>query len=132
MIDATSTERTRVEQTLSQTEGLAFDVLVGSRAKGNEYADSDWDIAIQWARTLSLTEQLRRTELLRHQLRVALKLDEGKIDLIDVSGAGLTMRALVAEEGKEIVVQDDLAWIRFLSATWFELEDHYWREQHAA
>jgi len=42
------------------------------------------------------------------------------------------MRALVAEEGKEIVVQDDLAWIRFLSATWFELEDHYWRAQHAA
>jgi len=132
MIDATSAETTLVEQTLSQTEGLAFAVLVGSRAEGNEYADSDWDIAIQWARTLSLTEQLRRTELLRHQLRVALKLDEGKIDLIDVSGAGLTMRALVAEEGKELVVQDDLAWIRFLSATWFELEDHYWRAHHAA
>jgi len=89
-------------------------------------------IAIQWARTLSLTEQLRRTELLRQQLRLALDLDEDKIDLIDVSGAGLTMRALVAEQGKELVVQDDLAWIRFLSATWFELEDHYWRAQHAA
>jgi len=132
MIDATSAETTRVEQKLSQTEGLAFAVLVGSRAEGNEHADSDWDIAIQWARTLSLTEQLRRTELLRQQLRLALDLDEDKIDLIDVSGAGLAMRALVAEEGKEIVVQDDLAWIRFLSATWFELEDHYWRAQHAA
>ena len=132
MIDATSAETTRVEQTLSQTEGLAFAVLVGSRAEGNEHADSDWDIAIQWARTLSLTEQLRRTELLRQQLRLALDLDEDKIDLIDVSGAGLAMRALVAEEGKELVVQDDLAWIRFLSATWFELEDHYWRAQHAA
>lgn len=132
MIDATSAETTRVEQTLFQTEGLAFAVLVGSRAEGKEHADSDWDIAIQWARTLSLTEQLRRTELLRQQLRLALDLDEDKIDLIDVSGAGLAMRALVAEEGKEIVVQDDLAWIRFLSATWFELEDHYWRAQHAA
>ena len=132
MIDATSAETTRVEQKLSQTEGLAFAVLVGSRAEGNEHADSDWDIAIQWARTLSLTEQLRRTELLRQQLRLALDLDEDKIDLIDVSGAGLAMRALVAEEGKELVVQDDLAWIRFLSATWFELEDHYWRAQHAA
>jgi len=131
-MDATSAETTRVEQTLSQTEGLAFAVLVGSRAEGKEHADSDWDIAIQWARTLSLTEQLRRTELLRQQLRLALDLDEDKIDLIDVSGAGLVMRALVAEEGKEIVVQDDLAWIRFLSATWFELEDHYWRAQHAA
>jgi predicted nucleotidyltransferase len=132
MMDATFTERTRVEQTLSQTEGLAFAVLVGSRAEGSAHAHSDWDIAIQWARTLSLTEQLRRTELLRHQLRLALGLDEDKIDLIDVSGAGLAMRALVAEEGKELVVQDDLAWIRFLSATWFELEDHYWREQYAA
>ena len=132
MIESTFAERTRVEQTLARTEGLAFSVLVGSRAEGNEHADSDWDIAIQWARTLSLTEQLRRTELLRYQLRLALGLDEDKIDLIDVSGAGLTMRALVAEQGKELVVQDDLAWIRFLSATWFELEDHYWRAQHAA
>ena len=132
MIDATFAERTRVEQTLYQADGLAFAVLVGSRAEGSAHAHSDWDIAIQWARTLSLTEQLRRTELLRHQLRLALKLDEDKIDLIDVSGAGLTMRALVAEQGKELVVQDDLAWIRFLSATWFELEDHFWRAQHAA
>ena len=132
MIDATFAERTRVEQTLSQTDGLAFAVLVGSRAEGSAHAHSDWDIAIQWARTLSLTEQLRRTELLRYQLRLALGVEEDKIDLIDVSGAGLTMRALVAEQGKELVVQDDLAWIRFLSATWFELEDHYWRAQHAA
>lgn len=131
-MDTTSAETICVEHTLSQTEGLAFAVLVGSRAEGSAHAHSDWDIAIQWARTLSLTEQLRRTELLRQQLRLALDLDEDKIDLIDVSGAGLTMRALVAEQGKELVVQDDLAWIRFLSATWFELEDHYWRAQHAA
>ena len=131
-MDTTSAETICVEHTLSQTEGLAFAVLVGSRAEGSAHAHSDWDIAIQWARTLSLTEQLRRTELLRQQLRLALDLDEDKIDLIDVSGAGLTMWALVAEQGKELVVQDDLAWIRFLSATWFELEDHYWRAQHAA
>jgi predicted nucleotidyltransferase len=132
MMDATFTETTRLEQTLSQAKGLDFAVLVGSRAEGSAHAHSDWDIAIQWARALSLTEQLRRTELLRQQLRLALGVEEDKIDLIDVSGAGLAMRALVAEEGKELVVQDDLAWIRFLSATWFELEDHYWREQHAA
>jgi len=78
MMDATFTETTHVEQTLSQTEGLAFAVLVGSRAEGNEHAHSDWDIAIQWARTLSLTEQLRRTESLRYQLRLVLGLDEDK------------------------------------------------------
>ena len=132
MIESTFAERIRVEHALSQADGLAFAMLVGSRAEGGAHAHSDWDIAIQWARTLSLTEQLIRTELLRHQLRLALGLDEDKIDLIDVSGAGLTMRALVAEQGKELVVHDDLAWIRFLSATWFELEDHYWRAQHAA
>lgn len=132
MMDVTSPDKTLVEQTLSRTEGLAFSVLVGSREEGRAHAHSDLDIAIQWARTLSLTEQLRRTELLRYQLRLALELDEDKIDLIDVSGAGLAMRALVAEQGKALVVYDDLAWIRFLSATWFELEDHYWRAQHAA
>ena len=42
------------------------------------------------------------------------------------------MCALVAEEGQVLVVNDELAWVRFLKTTWFELEDHYWREQHAA
>ena len=132
MIDFALPQINRVQQTLAQTEGLAFAVLVGSRAEGRAHARSDWDIAINWAPTLALTEQLSRTELLRHQLRLALDLDEDKIDLIEVSGASLAMRALVAEQGEELVVRDDLAWIRFLSATWFELEDHYWRAQHAA
>ena len=131
-MDVALPQRTRAQQTLAQIEGLAFAVLVGSRAEGRAHARSDWDIAIQWAPTLSLTEQLSRTELLRHQLRLALDLDEDKIDLIEVSGAGLAMRALVAEQGEELFVRDDLSWIRFLSATWFELEDHYWRAQHAA
>jgi hypothetical protein len=28
---------------------LVFSVLVGSRAKGTAHANSDWDIALQWA-----------------------------------------------------------------------------------
>lgn len=76
-------------------------------------------------------ELLRRTELLRQSLANALETTDDQIDLVDLAHARLAMRALVAEEGKELVIQDELAWIRFLNHTWFELEDHYWREQHA-
>ena len=77
-------------------------------------------------------DKLTQTELLRHTLKKFLNIEEQQVDLIDIAHARLAMRALVAEEGQVLVVNDELAWVRFLKTTWFELEDHYWREQHAA
>jgi predicted nucleotidyltransferase len=117
---------------LAQSADLAFAVLVGSRANGTAHERSDWDIAIQWAPSLAGTDKWVATELLRQELRHTLQVREDQIDLIDLADARLAMRALVAEEGVPVHIANDLAWVRFLQSTWSQLEDHQWRQQHAA
>jgi predicted nucleotidyltransferase len=132
MSDSITPQIQLLEQSLRQQTGLAFAVLVGSQRSGQAHAQSDWDIAVQWREELELMDKLTQTELLRHTLKKLLNIEEQQVDLIDIAHARLAMRALVAEEGQVLVVNDELAWVRFLKTTWFELEDHYWREQHAA
>lgn len=119
-------------RTLAAQPGLSFAVLVGSRATGNAHLDSDWDVAVQWARYLAGTEKLQATEQLRQALKNTLGVPEAQIDLIDLADARLAMRVLVAEEGITLNMNDDLAWVRYLQNTWAELEDNQWRQQHAA
>ena len=132
MSDSVTPQIQLLEQSLRQQTDLAFAVLVGSQRSGQAHAQSDWDIAVQWREELELMDKLTQTELLRHTLKKFLNIEEQQVDLIDIAHARLAMRALVAEEGQVLVVNDELAWVRFLKTTWFELEDHYWREQHAA
>ncbi|MDO3377837.1 type VII toxin-antitoxin system MntA family adenylyltransferase antitoxin [Geoalkalibacter halelectricus] len=110
---------------------LELAVLIGSRARKEATADSDWDIALQWHRRDSFSEQLAATENLRRQLSHHLKVPEASIDLIDLPRAGLTMRAVVAEEGIVLNAQDSLIWKRFLQRVWRELEEYYWDEIYA-
>jgi len=119
-------------QLLAQTAGLAFAVLVGSRANGTAHEGSDWDIAIQWSKNLSAMDRLVATEELRQRLSQALQTSAEQVDLIDLADARLAMRALVAQEGQTLHIADDLAWVRFLQTTWAELEDNEWRRTHAA
>jgi len=132
MSDSVTPQIQLLEQSFRQQTGLAFAVLVGSQRNGQAHSQSDWDIAVQWREELELMDKLTQTELLRHTLKKLLNIEEQQVDLIDIAHARLAMRALVAEEGQVLVVNDELAWVRFLKTTWFELEDHYWREQHAA
>ncbi|MCF6282029.1 MAG: nucleotidyltransferase domain-containing protein [Candidatus Polarisedimenticolaceae bacterium] len=107
-------------------------VLVGSRAEGRAQPDSDWNITIQWKRQLSTLENLANTETLRHALAASLKIEDNKIDLIDLPRAKLAMRALVAEAGVPLKGEEYLVWNHFLSRTWRELEAYEWEKQHAA
>ena len=132
MSPTATTDLQDLRRLLEGQHRLEFAVLIGSRSTGQATVQSDWDIAIQWGAELSFAEQLSRTEQLRHALMRSLGIEEKKVDLIDVRIARLAMRALVAEEGRVLAVNDELAWIRFLKTTWSELEDHYWRAQHAA
>jgi predicted nucleotidyltransferase len=116
---------------LTDTPEVLFAVLVGSRANGSATENSDWDIAIQWQYGDAL-ERIARHELMRHRLARILEAPDEPIDLIDLSNARLAMRALVAEEGFLLVVNDELAWAKFLTRTWRELEDFYWERAHAA
>lgn len=119
-------------QVLQQQPQLVFAVLVGSRANGSAHAQSDWDIALQWAPDLDWFYVLGQTEALRSQLALALKVSPQSIDLIELRRANLTMRATVAEEGIPLTGGDSLPWMHFLQRTWRELETHYWEQQHAA
>jgi predicted nucleotidyltransferase len=124
--------KSTVHAVLISTSGLAFAVLVGSRAEGTARQDSDWDIAIQWSTRMLSMDKLGTTEELRQSLCRALQVADSQIDLFDLSDARLTMRALVAEEGVPLWISDDLAWVRFLQNTWAQLEDNQWRKQHTA
>ena len=117
---------------LSQQPSLEFAVLVGSRANGSAHAQSDWDIALQWAPQLDWLTVIGVMETLRQTLAQAIGVDPSSIDLIELRRANLAMRASVAEEGVLLYEDDSLAWMRFLQRTWRELEDFYWEKSHAA
>lgn len=119
-------------QTLRAEPQLEFAVLVGSRAKDGSHADSDWDIALQWSSELDWMTVLGNTETLRRKLSASMGVAADKIDLIELRRANLAMRASVAEEGAPLKGEDTLAWIHFLQRTWRELEDFYWKQNHAA
>lgn len=124
--------RSQVDSIFARHAELEFAVLVGSRASGHARPESDWDIAIRWARDMSAFKRLELTESLRLDLARLLKVGPEKIDLIDMAVARLAMRALVAEHGQVLYGADSLQWLRFLQTTWAQLEDFDWRQRHAA
>lgn len=111
---------------------LELAVIIGSQANGTSRPGSDWDIALQWSRSLTFTEQLAATEHLRSLLARELNVPLQSIDLIDLPTARLAMRAVVAEEGIVLKGGESLAWYRFLQRTWRELEEQYWEQLYAA
>lgn len=128
----TNANLAELAEVLQRQSELEFAVLVGSRSNGAARADSDWDIAIRWRRRLNPVERLDATESLRLQLAQAIGVNPEAIDLIDLAQARLAMRALVAEQGRVLAGENSLSWMRFLQATWAEIEDFHWRRQHAA
>lgn len=124
-------ENSALQQVLQRQPCLAFAVLVGSRATGQQRPDSDWDIALQWAPTVDAYAALGATETLRRELASALQQPEAAVDLIDLHRANLAMRASVAEEGVPLHIADELAWAQFLIRTWRELEQFEWEQRHA-
>jgi len=121
-----------LKSVFSIIHGLELAVLVGSQSNGTARSDSDWDFAIQWNREMSFMQQLSATEELRKHIATSLKTELTGVDLIDLPSAGLTMRALVAEDGIILYADETLAWFHFLRRTWRELEEQYWEQIYAA
>ena len=116
---------------------LELAILVGSRALNTATQDmatqhSDWDIAIRWEKGINNLALLEQAEELKQKIAEAISTHPDQIDLIDITTARLAMRAVIAEEGIILKGEDTLAWSHFLTQTWAELEDYYWRKQHAA
>ena len=120
-----------LRQALTAVPEILFAVLVGSRINGSATENSDWDIAVQWRYGDALA-RIGKHELMRRRLAGILHVAEEQIDLIDLSNAQLAMRVLVVEEGFLLVANDELAWAKYLTRTWRELEDFYWERAHAA
>jgi len=125
---------TQLRQNLqSRYPELEICALIGSRARGDHRADSDWDFAIQWPKDgLDPWDALTRTEQLRQDLASWLSCKADAIDLVELPGAGLAIRAAVAEEGTPLKGGEELPWFHFLSRTWRDLEDYYWDDMYAA
>lgn len=122
-----------LRQYLSNIPELELAVLIGSRATNKDHKHSDWDIAVRWHQRddIDIINLLARPETLRRALAQHLKLSIEKIDLIDFTNSGLTMRAVIAEEGIVLKGAESLAWHYFLQRTWRDLEDYYWDQCYA-
>ncbi len=122
----------RLKAVLNEQLDLELAVLVGSQVEGGASPSSDWDIAIRWKRCVTPYQQLGKTETLRRLLAKNLELPEAQIDLVDLTSAGLAMRAVVAEEGLVLKGENTLPWHYFLERTWRDLESYYWDDVYAA
>lgn len=111
---------------------LELVILIGSQASGNASEASDWDIALRWNINIHRIKALKLTEILKQKISEATHIHKDEIDFIDIPQARLAMRAVIAEEGMILKGEDTLAWNHFLTQTWAELEDYYWRQNHAA
>jgi predicted nucleotidyltransferase len=130
--DASGEALNALRNVLAATPGLAFAVLVGSRANNSARSDSDWDIALQWHIATPWMQMLGDQETLRRQIAETLGVPAERIDLIDLPRANLAMRANAAENGRVLKGEDTLEWAHFLTRTWRELEDFYWEQSHAS
>lgn len=121
-----------LSQLLQTIPDLELAVLIGSQALGTATPHSDWDIAIRWKKQLNGLAQLEQLEILKQKIADTIEIHKDQIDLIDIPLARLAMRAVIAEEGVVLKGEDTLAWCHYLTHTWGELEDYYWRKSNAA
>lgn len=121
-----------IKDVLQTFPGLELSVLIGSQARGSATPESDWDIALRWKKNVDKLLILQQTEMLKQKIADAINIHKDQIDFIDMTQARLAMRAVIAEEGVVLKGEDTLAWSHFLTQTWAELEDYYWRQNHAA
>jgi len=117
---------------LQADPNLELAILVGSRALDTATQHSDWDIAIRWKKEINGLACLELSEALKQKIADATHIHQDQIDLIDMTTARLAMRAVIAEEGVMLKGDDTLAWSHFITQTWGELEDYYWKKHHAA
>ena len=117
---------------LNTEPNLELAILVGSRATHTATQCSDWDIAIRWKKEINALNCMEFSAALKQKIADVIYTHQEQIDLIDMTSARLAMKAVIAEEGVLLKGHNTLAWSHFLTQTWGEMEDYYWREQHAA
>ena len=114
-----------LERRLAAIDDVAFAYLFGSRARGEERPDSDWDLAVY------LREGLSSEERFDLRLRLLAELDDLGRDDVEILNDAPPLLAHRAIMGRRLVVRDEVALVRFSVRTVAESEDgRYWRELH--
>jgi len=113
---------------LDAESAIVFARLFGSRSRGEQRSDSDWDIAVYLDESLDAEQ---RFDLRRH-LSAALCGPSGPgVDLVVLNDAPplLAHRAL---QGSELFTRDRRVYVRFFVRTMGELDDErYFRSVHS-
>ena len=121
-----------LQQVLNSREDIAFSLLFGSQARGNNHGSSDWDIAILFKDNTNGWKNLGKQEEIRHLLSLALAVSDDNIDLVDLYRGGLGINATVVDEGIPITGENSLALATYYQRIWANLEDYYWNLEHVS
>lgn len=82
--------------------GAAFALLFGSRARGTQRPDSDWDVAAYWTGPVPAAWDV--------------ELPPG-VDLVVLNGAPLELAGTIALEGEVLYEDDAVARVRWVATT---------------
>lgn len=119
----------RVRDAVREISDLAAVLVFGSRARGEEREESDLDVAVLPAKDLGTGEE---SALARHRLQKRLLValadlaPEGRVDVIFLDEASVTLRQRVMEQGRMAECRDPAPWQALRVATMKEYGDSEW------
>ncbi|WP_116472394.1 type VII toxin-antitoxin system MntA family adenylyltransferase antitoxin [Zobellella maritima] len=96
----------RITSLATQDPDIAALWLYGSRARGDHYADSDYDLAVVFSRWVdNPLERRLRPEELAIDWQQRLGMSEGSISIVDLSIAPIPLGWSIVSQGKLLLDQ---------------------------
>mgnify|MGYP005995579327 CR=1 FL=1 len=123
----------KIQTMAKKHENVAVLWLYGSRAKGLEQADSDYDLAVAFNHFPDDAWQQRlQPENLAHEWAEELDLEEKKLSVIDINHVPIQLAMAVIEHGKLLQSNNELRLIKEenrITSMW-EIDHMYHRKQY--
>lgn len=123
----------KIQTMAKKHENVAVLWLYGSRAKGLEQADSDYDLAVAFNHFPDDAWQQRlQPENLAHEWAEKLGLEEKKLSVIDINHVPIQLAMAVIEHGKLLQSNNELRLIKEenrITSMW-EIDHMYHRKQY--
>lgn len=123
----------KIQTMAKKHENVAVLWLYGSRAKGLEEADSDYDLAVAFNHFPDDAWQQRlQPENLAHEWAEELDLEEKKLSVIDINHVPIQLAMAVIEHGKLLQSNNELRLIKEenrITSMW-EIDHMYHRKQY--
>ncbi len=106
----------------SCSDEIAILWLYGSRAKGTEHQDSDFDLAVAFnAFDLSTQDKYLRPNLLKLDLALTLGLPEEKISVVDINQVPSYLAFNIVETGQILFKDDSKRYYQECNRIWSQL-----------